>query len=68
MLTQAVRSVRSISESVKTVSSATQKTTLLNGLALVGTCGIGAILSSPAQAASFSGFGCSDNPSCQSVL
>jgi hypothetical protein len=68
MLTQAVRSVRSISQSVKTNSFATQKTALLNGLALVVTCGIGAAFSNPAQAASFEGFGCHDNPSCQSYL
>jgi hypothetical protein len=65
MLTQAVQP---ISGSVRTVSFAAQKTALLNSLALVATCGIGAVLSSPAQAASFSGFGCSDNPSCQSYL
>jgi hypothetical protein len=65
MLTQAVRSVRSISESVRTVSFTIQKASLLNGLVLVATCGIGAASSSPAQAASFNGFGCSDNPSCQ---
>jgi hypothetical protein len=65
MFAQAVRSVNSISESIKTVSFATHKVSLLKGLVLVATCGMGTALSSPAQAASFAGFGCSDNPSCQ---
>ena len=68
MLTQAVRSIRSISKSVKTIPFATQKTALLNSLALVVSCGIGAAFSNPAQAASFTGFGCNNNPGCQSYL
>ncbi len=68
MLAQAVQFVSSISESVKTVSFGTHKLKLLNSFALMVTCSIGASLYSPAQAASFAGFGCKDNPTCQSYL
>lgn len=71
MFTQVVRSVRSISELVKKlkiVSFTIQKASLLNGLVLVATCGIGTALSSPAQAASLDGFGCVNDPNCQAYV
>ncbi|MFB2938336.1 PEP-CTERM sorting domain-containing protein [Aerosakkonemataceae cyanobacterium BLCC-F154] len=68
MFTKAIRFVRSISESAKNFSYAAHKTTIFNGLALMVTCGIGAALPTPAQAASFTGFGCIDDPACQSYL
>lgn len=68
MLTQVVRSISSISYSAKIAAFTTQKNALLNGVALVVTCGISAASSNPAQAMSFTGFGCSDNSSCQSYL
>jgi hypothetical protein len=49
-------------------SSVTSKVGSLSNLTLVLTCGIGATLSIPAQAASFTGFGCFDNPSCGSYV
>jgi hypothetical protein len=49
-------------------SSVTSKVSSLNSLALVLTCGAATTLSIPAQAASFEGFGCSDNLSCGSYV
>ncbi|MGA9378393.1 MAG: hypothetical protein WBV73_06445, partial [Phormidium sp.] len=68
MFTKAIRFARSISESAKDFSFAAHKSTVFNGLALMVTCGIGAALPTPAQAASFTGFGCIDDAACQSYL
>ncbi|XQQ05171.1 MAG: PTPA-CTERM sorting domain-containing protein [Leptolyngbya sp. IPPAS B-1204] len=62
------QTVRSISELAKTVASTTWRNALPSGLALTATFGTGAVLPNPAQAASFTGFGCIENPNCQSYI